>query len=72
MVVGFKDAITWARDSFRNRDGRAVMQDWMLHFCGTARQETVEITAEAHEHNLYKGEKPVLRSFTQTSIVIAQ
>jgi hypothetical protein len=47
MVVGFKDAITWARDSFRNRDGRAVMQDWMLHFCGTARQETVEITAEA-------------------------
>jgi hypothetical protein len=32
MVVGFKDAITWARDSFRNRDGRAVMQDWMLHW----------------------------------------
>jgi hypothetical protein len=29
---GIKDAITWARDSFRNRDGRAVMQDWMLHW----------------------------------------
>jgi hypothetical protein len=26
MVVGFKDAITWARDSFRSRDGQAVMQ----------------------------------------------
>jgi hypothetical protein len=49
MVVGFKDAITWARDSFRARDGRAVMADWMLHFCGTARQETVEIQAETTE-----------------------
>jgi hypothetical protein len=32
MIVGFKDAKMWAHDSFRDRDGRAVMRDWMLHF----------------------------------------
>ena len=37
MVSEFKDVITWARDSFCNCDGRQVMLDWMLHFCGTAR-----------------------------------
>jgi hypothetical protein len=69
MVVDFKDAITWARDSFRSRDGRAVMRDWMLHFCGTARQETVEITAEATMNNtFYKGEKPRFTFVTYTSI----
>jgi hypothetical protein len=58
MVSGFKEATTWARDSFRNRDGRAVMQDLMLHFCGTSRQETVEVTAEAIMNNtFYKGRR---------------
>jgi hypothetical protein len=51
MVVGFKDGIIWARDSFHNRDGPAVMSNWMVHFCGTARQETVGITAEATMNN---------------------
>jgi hypothetical protein len=69
MVSDFKDAITWARDSFRNRDGRSVMQDWMLHFCGTARQETVEITAEATMNNtFYKGEKPRFTFVLYTNI----
>jgi hypothetical protein len=27
MVVGFKDDITWARDSFHARDGQAIMAD---------------------------------------------
>ena len=59
MVSEFKDAITWARDLFRNQNGRQVMLDWMLHFSGTARQETVEITAEATMNmTFYKGEKP--------------
>jgi hypothetical protein len=56
-MVGFKDAITWARDRFVlvtvGRDA-----DWMLHFCGTARQETVEIQAETTEER-----NPVLLVF---------
>jgi hypothetical protein len=69
MVVGFKDAITWARDSFRDRDGRAVMRDWMLHFCGAARQETVEIAAEATmDTTFYKGEKPHFMFVIYTNI----
>ena len=54
-----KDAITWARDSYRSRDGRQVMLNWMLHFCGIVRQETVEITEDATMKIMfYKGEKP--------------
>jgi hypothetical protein len=66
MVVGFKNVITWSRDPFRACDGSwAVMVHWMLHLCGTARQETVEIQAETtrqhstfyfrfvHQHTLY-------------------
>jgi hypothetical protein len=59
MVAEFKDAITRARCSFRDRDGCSIMSDWMLHFCGAARQETVEITAEAAMNAAFrKGEKP--------------
>jgi hypothetical protein len=69
MVVGFKDAIMWARDSFCNCDGRAVIRDWMLHFCGTARQETVEITAEVTMNTtFYKGEKPCFTFVLYTNI----
>jgi hypothetical protein len=59
MMVFFKDDITWVHDSFRARDGRAVMADWMLHFCGTTRQETVEIQAKTTMNiTFYKGEMP--------------
>jgi hypothetical protein len=69
MVADFKDAVAWASDSFRRRDGRAVMQDWTLHFCGTAQQETVEIAAEATMNNVfYTGEKPRFTFVIYTSI----
>ena len=52
-----------------NRDGRQVMLDWMLHFCGTAQQETVEITAEATMNTtFYKGEKPRFTFILYTNI----
>jgi hypothetical protein len=61
---GIQRCYTWARDSFfRNRDGRAVMQDC---FTSVGRKtETVEITAEATMNtNLYKARRNcVLRSF---------
>jgi hypothetical protein len=45
------------------------MQDWMLHFCGTSRQETVEVTAEAIMNNTFcKGEKPRFTFVTHTGI----
>jgi hypothetical protein len=69
MVVGFEDTNTWACDSFCNRDDQTVMRDWMLHFCGTARQETVEITAEATMNNtFYKGKKPCFTFVLYTNI----
>jgi hypothetical protein len=69
MVSGFKEATTWARDLFRDRDGQAVMQDWMLHFCGTSRQETLEVTAKAIMNNTFcKGEKPRFTFVTCTGI----
>jgi len=69
MVSDFKDIITRTGDSFRNRDGRQAMLDWMLYFCSTARQETVEITAEATMNTtFYKGEKPRFTFILYTNI----
>ena len=69
MVSDFKVATAWAQDSFRNQDSRQIKLDWMLHFCGTALQKAVEITAKATMNiTFYKGEKPRFTLVLYTNI----